>query len=69
MQPSSESILAEALKLPDDEKMVIVSRLLEALPPEDLALSVDDPQFAEELQRRFADREGGIPWPELHAEG
>jgi hypothetical protein len=31
-------------------------------------MSVDDPLLGEELERRFADRDGGISWSELRAE-
>ena len=64
MQPTSEMILEAALKLPESDRLTIVSRLLETMPAEDSSASLDDPAFIEELDRRFADREGSVPWPE-----
>ena len=57
------------LQLPENERLAIVSRLLETLPPEDITISLDDAQLAEELDRRFADSEGAVPWSDLKAEG
>ena len=69
MQADSDAILDAALKLPEDQRLSLVSRLLESLPPEDLTLSLDDPQLVEELDRRSADSEGAVPWSRLKAEG
>ena len=38
------------------------------MPAEDSSASLDDPPLIEELDRRFADREGNVTWPELQAE-
>jgi hypothetical protein len=67
-EPDAQSILEAALKLPEPQQLDLVSRLLENLPPVDGVLSVDDPSLEEELDRRFADTEGSIPWSELKAE-
>ena len=67
MQPAAEVILEAALKLPESERLTIVSRLLETMPAEDSSASLDDPSLIEELDRRFADREGSVTWPELQA--
>ena len=69
MSPDADSILDAALRLPEDVRLSLVSRLLESLPPEDLALSLEDPRLAEELDRRFTDREGAVPWSELKSDG
>ena len=69
MQSDPQAILDAALRLSDDERLAIVSRLLETLPPEDVTVSLDDAQLAEELDRRFADSEGAVPWSDLKAEG
>ena len=68
MQQTSEMIFEAALELPESERLTIVSRLLETMPPEDSSASLDDPSLIEELDRRFADREGSVTWPELRAE-
>jgi hypothetical protein len=42
--------------------------LLETIPVDDSAISLDDDSLVEELDRRFADREGSVEWSELRAE-
>ena len=69
MPTDPEAILDAALQLPENERLAIVSRLLETLPPEHVTISLDDAQRAEELDRRFADSEGTVPWSDLKAEG
>ena len=69
MPTDPEAILDAALQLPENERLAIVSRLLETLPPEDVTISLDHAQRAEELDRRFADSEGAVPWSDLKAEG
>jgi putative addiction module component (TIGR02574 family) len=63
------AILEAAMMLPENERLDLVSRLLESVPSDDATMSVDDTSLLEELDRRFADRDGGIPWSELQAEG
>ena len=60
-----EAIFEAALKLPENERLTLVSRLLETIPDEPAGLSVDDPDLIAELDRRMADREGATPWREL----
>jgi hypothetical protein len=69
MEPNTDAIFEAAMLLPEVERLTLVSRLLETVPDEDVAISVDDPAFVEELDRRFADREGSVPWSDLRAEG
>jgi hypothetical protein len=68
MQPTSDSILAAALQLPEAERLTVVSRLLETMSDAEFATSLDDPNLPDDLDRRFADREGSVPWSELRAE-
>jgi hypothetical protein len=67
MELSSQSVFEAALKLPESEQVALVTRLLDHLSPEDL-VSIDDPMLLNELDRRFADEEGAIPWSELKTE-
>ena len=69
MATDPQAILDAALQLGDDDRMRLVSRLLESLPPEDSSLSIEAPDLTEELDRRFADDEGAISWTDLKAEG
>ena len=67
MQSATSNLLDAALKLPDEERSTLALRLMESLPPDGI-LTVDDPDFEAELQRRFADSVGAVPWSELRAE-
>ena len=68
MQLPAEAVLEAALGLPENERLTLASRLLETIPVDDSALSLDDDSLVEELDRRFADREGSIEWSALRAE-
>ncbi len=63
MQLSSEAILQAALQLPEGERLDLAARLLDTVPPG--IMSVDDPGFIEELDRRLNDGSPGIPWEEI----
>ncbi|MCE9548335.1 MAG: hypothetical protein K8T25_22915 [Planctomycetia bacterium] len=65
MQADSNAIFEAALNLPEDERLALVSRLLETVPDEPAGLSLDDPNLVEELKRRSADTEGSVPWSQL----
>jgi hypothetical protein len=52
MSLASDAIFSEALKLPESERLTLVSRLLETMPADDSGLSLDDPLLIEELDRR-----------------
>ena len=67
MDPNANAIFEAAMLLPEGERLVLVSRLLETVSAEDVT-SLDDPALVEELGRRFADRDGSIPWPDLRTE-
>ena len=69
MPTDPQAIFDAAMQLPDDDRMRLVSRLLESLPPEDFGLSIEDPDLAEELDRRSADDQGAISWGDLKAAG
>jgi hypothetical protein len=68
MEHSADTILEAAMMLSEKERITLASRLLESVPSDDVTISVDDPSLIEELDRRFADREGSVSWPELRAE-
>ena len=58
-------ILEAALKLSASEHMLLVTRLLETLPANELGLSLDRPDLLEELERRFKDLDASVPFPML----
>lgn len=68
MQPAFHELFDAALKLPEDERLILASRLLETVPDQPSGLSLDDPGLVEELTRRSADREGTIPWSQVRDE-
>jgi putative addiction module component (TIGR02574 family) len=71
MTEQTRSILDAALALPEDERTLLVERLLERLPPEPED-PTDEGAFAAELDRRRMEVEQGkvtpIPWSELRLE-
>lgn len=69
MPIDSQQILEAALQLPESERFALISRLLESVPPDDEGISLDDENLVAELDRRFADPEGAVPWADLRAEG
>jgi len=69
MHIDSEHVFQAALQLRESERLAMISRLLETLPADDEGLSLDDEDLVAELDRRFADPEGAIPWTDLRAEG
>ena len=65
---TADSIFEAASKLPEPARLELALRLMDSLPgPPDL-LSLDDPNLLEELDRRFADDSGSIPWSVLKNE-
>lgn len=70
MSDESQNLLTAALALAEAERLWLVERLMETLPP-DTDEMTDDELYAE-LERRRADVEQGlvkpIPWSELRLE-
>ncbi len=69
MQVDLQVVLDEALQLPEADRLTLVSRLMQSLPPSDVGVSLDDPELAAELDRRFAESDEGVAWSQLKAEG
>ena len=63
MQLAPDAIFEAAMKLPENERLDLASRLLDASPPD--VMSTDDPEFIAELDRRFNDDSPTIPWSEI----
>ena len=68
MQTDPRAILDAAMQLPEADRLTLVSRLMESLPPEGITVSLDDPELAAELDRRFAQSDEGVDWSQLKAE-
>ncbi len=69
MQTDLQVILDEAMQLPEADRLTLVSRLMQSLPPRGNGLALDDPELAAELDRRFAQSDEGTAWSRLKAEG
>lgn len=65
MSPSRDEILLAALALSEEDRFHIADGLFESLPDEPPGLSIDDPDFIAELDRRAADKDGWVPYSEL----
>ena len=65
MIASVAEILDAALKLPESERLLVASRLMDTLPADLAGLSVDDPKFLDELERRAVNPEPGVPVSKL----
>jgi len=68
MQPTTDSIYEAALKLSEQERFDLATRLMDTLPDELGLLSMDDPNLIEKLDQRAADDSATIPWSELRKE-
>ena len=68
MQLTPDALYQAALGLPEEERLGLAARLLDAVPG-DLTIDLDDPQLIAELDRRFADSEGVVRWSDLNSEG
>lgn len=66
---SLDDVFNAALELSETEQIKLLARLMKTLPIQNKNLSIDDPDFMQELDRRFNDRDGSIPWSELRNEG
>jgi hypothetical protein len=69
MQADSDAIFQAALSLPEAERLALVSRLIETMPEHSLTACLDDDDLRSEVERRFADQAGSVPWTELRDEG
>ncbi len=69
MQTDPQAILAAAMQLPESDRLVLASRLMDSVPTEATSIAFDDPELDAELERRLADSHPGISWAELKAEG
>jgi hypothetical protein len=68
MQATRDEVLKAALQLSEADRLAIANELLDTLPEDLPGLSDDDPDFAEELERRSGDLEGSMKWEELREE-
>ena len=62
---SFEELRAGVLNLPEDQRFEMVELLLDSLPEEPAELSMDDPGFYGELNRRFTNDHGSRRWEDF----
>ena len=65
MSISHEEILKSALSLPEADRIILATELLDSFEISMPCLSVDAPAFLQELERRANDKSPGIPWEEM----
>ena len=65
MSISHEEILKSALSLPEADRIILATDLLDSFEDSMPGLSVADPAFLQELERRANDQSTGIPWEEV----
>jgi hypothetical protein len=66
MNLSTDELIEAVLALPVEARIVVLERLLEVTPEDPPGLSIDDPDFLAELDRRSADSpENFLPIEEL----
>lgn len=66
MSEAAAKVLAEALCLPEDERLELVDKIMESLGPEDDGMT--DAEWEEEIRRRVEENRTGqaktMSWPE-----
>jgi putative addiction module component (TIGR02574 family) len=70
VSPHADELLAQVLRLPDEERAELVERLLDALDPPGSAIDrMTDEEFAAELERRAEEARRDpsvlIPWDQV----
>jgi putative addiction module component (TIGR02574 family) len=65
MAMSQEELFKSALALPEGERILLATELLDSIESSSARFSVDDPAFLQELERRANDPSPGIPWEEV----
>jgi putative addiction module component (TIGR02574 family) len=65
MSMSQEELFKSALALPEGERILLATELLDSIESSPTRFSVDDPAFLQELERRANDPSPGIPWEEV----
>jgi putative addiction module component (TIGR02574 family) len=69
MHRDTETIFDAAVKLPESERLLLISRLMDSMPQADLTVSLDDANLRDEIERRFNDSDDTVSWSDLRAEG
>lgn len=65
MSTAHDDILKSALSLPESDRIRLATELLDSFPGTPPGLSIEDPEFLKELERRANDPAPGIAWEEI----
>ena len=65
MSISHEEILKSALSLPEADRIILATELLDSFEDSLPGLSVANPAVLQELERRANEQSPGIPWEEV----
>ena len=65
---SRDDLFDAVLRLPEEDRISIVSQLLETLPADAPGWRDDDPNLLAELDRRSGDWDGAVTWEQLRDE-
>ena len=68
MSATRESLLKAALALPDEDRVLLATQLMDSVSDDLPGWSADDPEFLTELERRSNDGTAGIPWESIKAD-
>jgi hypothetical protein len=68
MSAAREDVLKSAMELSEIDRLLLATDLMETISDELPGWSLDDPDFAPELDRRADDGSAGIPWETVQAQ-
>ncbi len=68
MSETGQAVLDKAIELTEEERIWLVEKLLESMPNPPSIVDIDDPRLIEEVRRRAADNDPGVPWEQVKAE-
>ncbi len=68
MSEALDAVRHAALKLDEAERMLLAADLMESITSNPRGLSIDDPEFLDELERRSSDLSAAIPWQKVRVE-
>ena len=68
MSSTLAEIVSAAIQLSEQDRLAIVSQLLETMGDDEHLPDIDDDDFIEEIQRRQNDPADAVPWSQLRDE-
>ena len=68
MSATREDVLKSAMELSETDRLLLATELMETVSDDLPGWSVNDPDFAAELDRRADDGSAGIPWEKVRTQ-